>query len=201
MRPGPGHADKQQSPFFGQIGACPAARSGGRLAASSGACLAASSGIRSGKPEGQQASLAASHEHNRELQALGGMQRQQGDRIGAGVEGVRLRPERDLSEEGRQVVAAATGQWREDLSGGPDVHRGPTRSSGKRREPIHGTAQLAEHGPPRGRRHRGALGRRDRPPGRRDQQARRGAVHGVRSQQPHLMDDLRNPRAALQQIM
>jgi hypothetical protein len=109
MRPGPGHADKQQSPFFGQIGACPAARSGGRLAASSGACLTASSGIRSGKPERQQASLAASHEHHRELQAFGGMQRQQGDRIGAGVEGVRLRPERDLSEEGRQVVAAATG--------------------------------------------------------------------------------------------
>jgi hypothetical protein len=56
------------------------------------------------------------------------MQGQQSDRVGAWIKGVCLGAERDLGEESRQVVAAPTGERREDLSCGAHVHRSRTRS-------------------------------------------------------------------------
>ena len=81
MRPGPGHADEQQPPFLGLV----VIRAGRRAVTRSAR--------RAGQPEGQQAFLAAGHEHHRELQALGRVQGQQGDRVGAGIESVRLGPQ------------------------------------------------------------------------------------------------------------
>jgi hypothetical protein len=59
---GSGEADEEEAPFFGDIGL--------------------------GGTEGEEALFAAGQDDYVELQALGGVQGEEGDRFGSGVEGV-----------------------------------------------------------------------------------------------------------------
>ena len=63
-----------------------------------------------GPAQRQQAVLAADQEHHRPLQALGGVQGEQGHRLGPRVQRVHLGPGREGLEERLEVVAAAGGQ-------------------------------------------------------------------------------------------
>ena len=71
---GPGHPDEQQPPLLRGLGR--GQRPG------------------SGQPQRQQAAFAAGQEHHVELQALGAVQGQQGDRLGPRIQRVGLRAER-----------------------------------------------------------------------------------------------------------
>ena len=74
---GPGHPDEQQPPLLRGIGR------GER-------------GDGSSQPQRQQAALATGQEHHVELQALGAVQGQQGDRLGPRVQRVRFRAQPDF---------------------------------------------------------------------------------------------------------
>ena len=166
---GPGHAHEQQPPFLSRI------RAGVRG--------------RAGQPERQQPLLAAGQEDDLELQPLGRVQGQQRDRVGAGIEGIDLRAERDLGPELLHVVAAPAGERGQDFTGRAQIGAGqaaPARGRGPGRvrgcgEPADHVAQLVgDRGP-----------RRDRS----------GAAARGRLGQGQLPEDLRHPGAPLQQVV
>ncbi len=99
----PGHADEEQPALLGHfrhggLGARPAQR--------------------------KQAVLAADEKDHRELQALGGVQGQQGDGLGARVQRVDLGAKQHLAAEPRHILAAPLRQRAEQLHRGVDVGPG-----------------------------------------------------------------------------
>ena len=102
---------------------------------------------RAGEPEWQQAALAAGQEHHVELQALGGVQGQQGDRLGPRIQRVALRAQRDLGPEPLDVGAAPPRERRRQLARRADVDR-PSRRAGPSSRPAPARSPSAATGHP-----------------------------------------------------